>query len=219
MLRFHGCFYLFRKEFMMVFNGVRRDVFGGIGGVSLWWEADKGAGGSPAGAPGTGDGGSGNADAGVKVDFESWQTEWSEPQKKAFDAYEGGLKSALQKERDAKGELEKQLRSLSKKADGQEDLQKQLQTMADALKAATDEARFVTEASTREVGCTNPKLAMLAARADGLIGSNGNVDWDGLKKSYPQLFRDGSKVPDANAGNGNGQQHGAVTMDDLLRKK
>lgn len=204
----------------MVFDGVRRDVSGGMRGGSFWREADLGAGGSGADAPvkPTSEGDPAGADE--TVDFEAWQAEWSDGQKTAFAAYENGLKSALKKERDAKSEMEKQLRTLLKKTDGNEDLQKQLQTMADALKAATEETKFMTEAIGSEVRCAQPKLAWLAAKADGLIDADGKTDWESLKKTYPQLFRDGGTFPTANAGDGAGGGNPvSMSMDELLRKR
>lgn len=204
----------------MVFEGVRRDVFGGMHMSPFWREVDKGAGGSAASAP-TGDGSGSDASTSSpteEVDFDAWQAEWSPAQKTAFSVYEHGLKSALEKERNAKSEMEKQLRSLSKKTEGQADVQQQLQSMADALKEATEEASFMREAAGPQVRCTHAKLAWLAAKEDGLIDADGKTDWDGLKKGYPQLFL--SKIPDANAGEGgSGGKKPGNTMDDLLRNR
>jgi len=211
----------------MVVLGDRRDVFG-IGRPIFLRDAEAGGSGSSAG--GTADANASsppNGDSGQQaaaedgssqdeVDFGAWQAEWSPAQKKAFEAYESGLRSALQKERNAKGDLEKQLRSLSKKAEGQDELQQQLQSMADALRAAEEEARFFQEASDPAVRCAQPKLAWLAAKAEGLVNGEGKVDWDSLKKLYPPLFRDGTRIPEANAAESGGRP-GTISMDDLLR--
>jgi len=210
----------FRKEDEMELLGDRRDVFG-IGRPIFLRDADAGGSGPSAGGAADANASSppnedGDETPQDEVDFDVWQAEWSPAQKKAFEAYESGLRSALQKERNAKGDLEKQLRNLSKNAEGQDELQKQLQAMADALRTAEEEARFFQEASDPAVRCTQPKLAWLAAKAEGLVKGEGKVDWDGLKKLYPSLFRDGTRIPEANAAESGGRP-ATISMDDLLR--
>lgn len=114
----------------------------------------------------------------------------SDDQRKALDAHfetsTKGLKAALDKERDAARTLEKQLKLIQDKAGKDTELAAELEKVRAELTATTREKQFIVEAPAK--GVSNITAAYKLAVADELIDAKGNIDWDTLQKSYPELF-------------------------------
>jgi hypothetical protein len=146
--------------------------------------------------------------------FEAFLAKQPEGVRKLYETHTTGLKSALQGERDNNKKLEKDLRDAASKAEKGSENEKKLIAMADEISKANLKATFYEGAV--EAGISNIKLAFVAAKEDDLFKKDGSVDWDALKKSYPELF--GSSASN-DAGAGSRSQNTSPSMDDIIRKK
>ena len=176
---------------------------------------DDGAGGSGGenGAGGDGAAGQNNNDHGVTYD--TWIKDQKPEIVSMLDSNIKNLKTALESERGIRADTEKKLRDLAKVAEKGSDAEKKLTEMADQFAAADRRADFYEEA--HKAGVVNLKLAFLVAAQDELFDNKGRINFDGMKKDYPELFG-GSNMPEGNPGSGTGGQNtGAATMDDLIR--
>jgi hypothetical protein len=142
--------------------------------------------------------------------FETWLEKQDETVKGLLDGHVKGLKTALDSERESRKDLEKQLRDLAKKAETGSDAQTKLTTMADQLAASDRKADFYDAA--HKAGVSNLSLAYLAASEKGLIDNKGRVNFDEMKKDFPELFG-GKPVPDGNAGSGTEGAPGGAAND------
>ena len=185
----------------------------------MMFEADKGAGGSGAGNE-TGDSTSGGA-TNTKEDPQDWDA-WLEGQpdavKKLYGEHTAGLQSALKSERQQRGELSGQLQEASKKLEEGSEAKKLLDEQVSKLEEAEQRAAFYEDAVTPEIGCSNPKLAYLAAKDVGAFDQRGNVNWNALKKQFPELFK--KKTAKGNAGDGAGGEapEGGKDMNAFIRQ-
>ncbi len=150
------------------------------------------------------------------INFESWIETQPDEVKALLDGHIKGLKTALDSEREARRSFEKQVRELAAKAEQGSEAQKQLIAMADQVQALTRQQTFYDEAHAR--GVNNLKLAYLAAQNDGLMDEQGRVDWERLKKSYPQLFGATGGPPQGNAGSGMQKPSGLTSMNTIIRR-
>lgn len=149
-------------------------------------------------------------------DWDGWLKTQSEDVRKLYDGHIDGLKSALNKERDARKDLSRQLKDLAGKAEQGSDLQNQLNKASADLEEANARADFFEEAATK--GVKNPKLAFVVAKQDGLIDGKGRVNWETLKEQYPELFTMAAKPPKGGAGDGTGRAPSAKpSMNSFLR--
>lgn len=131
--------------------------------------------------------------------FETWQSSLPDEHKALIESHTKGLKSALESERGSRKDLEKQVRDLATKAEKGSETEKQLTEFANKLHEADRRADFFDAA--HRAGVTNLKLAYLTATADDLFDKKGSVDFETMKKSYPELFGT-RKTPAGNAGDG-----------------
>ncbi len=146
----------------------------------------------------------GGGNAGGGFNFEAWMKEQSEEAQEGLKTYESGLKTALTKERDNRGDLEKELREAAKKAEAGSEAQKRLTEMADKLADKEREADFYRDAPGK--GVVSLELAFIAAESAGLFDSRGRMNWDALKERYPELF--------AKPGGGGNPRPGAGARDE-----
>jgi len=129
------------------------------------------------------------------------QQEQTGQEPERFDAeYVGKLRKEAADWRSQLRETEKQLRDAAKQAEAGSAAQKQLAEMADAMTARDVQMQFYDEAHSQ--GVSNLKLAYLAATDAGLIDQRGRVNWEQMKKSFPQLFGMTGTHPAGNAGSG-----------------
>ena len=133
--------------------------------------------------------------------------------KTLYTTHTAGLKSALDSERGARKDLEKQLRDLAKQAEAGSTAQKQLTEQADRLQALEKQTSFFDRAHS--AGVRNLKLAYLAAQQAGLIDDKGEADFTKLRTVYPELF---FQAPTANAGNGTSETRTANNINDAIRR-
>ena len=149
--------------------------------------------------------------------FDDWLKGQPEEIKTLLDGQTKGLKSALQSEREARSAAEKALRVEAGKAEKGSEAEKKLTELADQMQEADRRAEFYDDA--HRAGVTNLKLAYFSAVADERFDKRGRVDFEAMKKDYPELF--GSKKwPEGNAGKGTGSSpNGKPSMDDFIRHK
>lgn len=163
-----------------------------------------------------------SADANRQEDefvFEKWFEVQPEKVKAGLEDHVAGLKTALKSERDGRTNTEKQLKALSKTAAEGSELKAQLDKAISELGDERIKNQFYLDAASAKV--TNVKLAWLAAKAEDLIDSRGNVDFRALRESNPELFAPVKvPVPPGNQGNGR-EQEGAkkASMNDFIRGK
>jgi phage antirepressor YoqD-like protein len=118
--------------------------------------------------------------------FDGWLGEQPDEIKTLLEGHTKGLKSALESERETRKTLEKQVRDLAAKAEKDSDAQKELAGIADQLGEADRKTDFYEAAHA--AGVTNLKLAYVVATTDGMFDRRGQVNFETLKQSYPELF-------------------------------
>lgn len=134
--------------------------------------------------------------------FESWLGSQDETVKGLIDGHVKGLKSALESERTQRSDLARQLRDVTARAEKGSELEKALTEVSAQLEVTERRAAFYEEAGRPEIGCTNPRLAYLAAVEGDLIDKRGHIDWAALKASAPELFRRSATSGSADGGAG-----------------
>lgn len=194
--------------------------FAGFGPL---FSPDDGKGGGGGGEGGDGKGAGGDSEKGKgggkpPANFAEWLKDQPEEVKSLYAEDTKGLRTALEQERDGRKDLEKQLRDLAKKAEKGSELEQQLTKQADAMAEADRKADFYEAAHA--AGVSNLKLAYVIAVQEELFDRRGRVNFDELKKAYPELF--GAAKPaagkgHAGAGTGSGDK-GAGGMNEMIRR-
>lgn len=191
---------------------------------TMVYRAPEGGGGAGSGAAGgSGTPPEGGAGGTPPATWEAWQATLA-PEHRAlidqhFDTRTQGLKSALESEREGKKAMEKQLRDAAAKAEAGSAAQAELTKLADEVQSSSarlEEAtrRAVAYEVLASAGCSNVKLAYLAAVDADAFAKDGRVDVETLRKSMPELFRAGQR---GDAGEGNGQPGAGADMNRLIR--
>lgn len=164
-----------------------------------------------------GDQGKGEDKGEKPIVFDDWlKTQPAEVQS-LLDTHTKGLKTALNSERERADGVEKQLRDAAKKLKEGSDERKGLEDMADQAATASKQATFYEEAHA--AGVTNLKLAFLAAQQGDLFDKKGKVDFDDMKKQFPELFVPGAKPVAGKAGEGTGSKvRVGGGMNDFIRR-
>lgn len=158
--------------------------------------------------PGEG-GGQPPAAAAAPETWEAWLAAQPEDARKVvaglYDTHTQGLRSALESERAARRDLAKKLQEATPQLEAGSKARTELEQVSAQLTEAQRRADFFDDAAKPEVGCSNPRLAYLAAKESGAWDHRGNVNWTQLKESYPELFQPkrAATPPSANAGSGN----------------
>jgi len=135
-----------------------------------------------------------------------------------YDAHEQGLRSAIQSERDQRDSLSKQLRKATETLKEGTPERQEFDKLAVQLEAAQRRADFAEEAVKPEIGCTNVRLAFLAAQEFDLIDRRGRINWEQLKKDVPELFRDTKAPPPGNGGRGSNNPPTTMGMTQIIRR-
>ena len=154
--------------------------------------------------------------AGAPVTFDSWYATQPAEVRGMVDGHISGLKTALVSERNERSKFEKDLRDAAKKLEQGRELQSQLTGMADKLSEASTRADFYEAAHAS--GVSNLKLAYLVATQDDLINKQGRVDFDAMRKTYPELFNPAQKALVGNAGAGTNPPAKPFDMNDFIRR-
>jgi hypothetical protein len=187
-----------------------------------WLNPNDGGSGGAGGGQGTDQGTGGQAQVTLgggtpPLQFEAWIKDQKPDVVGMLDVQVKGLKTALDSEREIRKDTEKQLRDLAKKAEKGSEAEKKLTEMADQFSVADRRADFYEEA--HKAGVANLKLAFLVATEEKLFDSKNRVNFEAMKKDYPELFG-GTKMPEGDAGSGTeGKPEGSQSMDTLIRKK
>lgn len=148
--------------------------------------------------------------------YDVWLGQQPENVKTLIESNIAGLKSALQSERQQRQQLAEQLRETAKGATGEAKVA--LDKLGADLEAAQRRADFFEEAARPDVGCTNPRLAFIAAEQAGLIDKKGRVNWPEMHKQYPELFRRmGTTAGSADGRTGNNRA-ATGNMNDYIRR-
>lgn len=161
-------------------------------------EATAAAGGTP--ANGSGQQPQTQPPGGTPASFDEWLDAQDEPTQKLIDTHVAGLKSSLASERERARKLEKDLKSAAKGLEEANPLKAQLEEAVRNLGEARAQADFNAEAHNK--GVSNLKLAFSAAKQEGLIDDKGRVDFDELKKQFPELFAAPRAAPPGKGGAG-----------------
>ncbi len=141
-------------------------------------------------------------DKGKSLAWKPWHDALPKEAQELIATRESGLKTALDSERDARKDAEKDLRAVAKDLEEGSEAQKKVLTLADDVAEGTKKADFYEDA--HKAGVSNLKLAFLVATDEGLFDKRGNANFDKLKEGFPELF--GKKpIVDSNAGDGTGK--------------
>jgi len=122
-----------------------------------------------------------------------------------LDNHVTGLRNTVQATRRERDDLAKQLREAAKNLEQGSEARKALEAMTAQVEAAEVRAAFYEDAAKPEIGCTNARLAYIAAQQDALIDSRGRTNWETLRQTYPELFRRAAPTTNAGAGTANAQ--------------
>jgi hypothetical protein len=148
--------------------------------------------------------------------YEDWFKGQPEEVRSMLETHTKGLKTALDSERAGRSELEKKLRELAAKSEKDSEAQKKLTEMADQMGEADRKADFYEAAHS--AGVTNLKLAFIVASQEGLFDKRGQVNFEVMKTSFPELFGAAKKTTTANAGDGTGTNQPAhAGMNEFIR--
>jgi len=143
--------------------------------------------------------------------FEAWHATLDDTQKGLIDGHNKGLKSALESERNSRKALEKQLADMAKTAEKGSEIEKQLGQLQAQLTESEQRAAFLEGAQA--AGCTDSRLAWLAAREGGHLDANGKPNWEALKAAHPNLFTTQKPAPGGSGDAGRGTQQTPKTND------
>lgn len=155
---------------------------------------------------------------GQGLTFDTWIAGQDASVKTLLEGHAKGLKSALDSERESRKSLEKQLKDLAGKAEKGSELEKQLGELLSQQQGAQTRAEFYEAAHA--AGVSNLKLAYVVASQEGLIDQKGRVNFDEMKKQFPELFGASPKPAPGNAGTGtNNQLSDRTSMDEFIRRK
>ena len=135
------------------------------------------------------------------VDFDTWLGSQDETVKGLLTQHTGGLRTALQQERDNAKQLAKQLKELGGKLEANSEAAKQVAELSSRLETEQRRADFVQEAAA--AGCRDLRLAWLAANADNLTVKQ-------VQAQHPDLF---APRPATNAGHGASNANGGAQRD------
>lgn len=145
------------------------------------------------------------------MEFEAWIAEQGEDVRKMLEAHEAGLKSALQKERDATAGLKRQVEELKANSGDVESKQKTLEELTAKLQAAQGDiaaGKTALETAQAELGKTARQRDFYKAAGDNgvanvddafliaqgkpeLWNEKGAVKWNEFRKSSGYLFQTG----------------------------
>lgn len=154
---------------------------------------------------------------GKPIVFDEWLKAQPDEIKTMLDGHTATLRSALDNEKEQRKSFEKQLRDTAKKADEGSELKKSLDELSAKYASQEQQASFYEEAHA--AGVTNLKLAYLAAQQAELFDKKGNVNFEQLKKQFPELFTGAAKPPPGNGGQGTrSQTPPGHSMNDFIRK-
>jgi len=152
------------------------------------------------GEPGAGQG---QQEGGTPESWDAWLEAQPQEVRALYETHTSGLRSALQSEREQRDDLARQLREATGALEEGSAAREALEQVNVQLEAAQRQADFYAEAARPETGCTNPRLAYLAAQEIDVFDRRGNVNWERLKEQFPELFKKQGPAP-THGGEGSG---------------
>lgn len=148
--------------------------------------------------------------------FETWLAAQDEPIRERYTRHTSGLRAALESERAARKDLERQIRQLARQQDEGSAARAELERLSATLGEQSGRAEFYEAAHA--AGVTDLRLAYLAARDAGLMDERGRADLAQLKARHPHLFPS-PRVPSGHAGSGTAAEPGPRNdMNALIRR-
>ena len=146
-------------------------------------------------------------------DWTSWLAGQTDDVKALYEEHTSGLKSALKSERQRNADMAAELRDAAGKAEGE--AKAQLEEMAGRVESESQRADFYEQAAG--AGCTDMKLAWLAAREMDAFDRKGRPDIAAVKAAHPSLFARPASA-DARAGRGAQADNGSASINDMIRR-
>lgn len=140
-----------------------------------------------------------------------------EEQRALYETHTQGLRNALQSERQQRETLAKQLKDATKNLEAGSQIRTQLEQATAQLEEANARADFLEDAAKPEIGCSNARLAWIAAQEIGAIDQRGRVNWDALRQQFPELFVK-ARPPQGNAGAGTDAPPKSTGMNAFIRR-
>jgi hypothetical protein len=125
--------------------------------------------------------------------YDQWFEGLDDTHKELVKGHIHGVKSALDKERKDRSDLEKKVKELAATAEKGSALEKQLGELQSDLAEATRRASFLEGSHAN--GCTAPDVAYLVAREGGHFDQNGKPNWEAIKAAHPILFATQQPAP------------------------
>jgi hypothetical protein len=149
--------------------------------------------------------------------FEAVMETWTPEIKALYESHTQGLRNTVTATRTERDALKTQLADIARTLGSDPAKAKeQIDTLAAQLEAANRRAGFMEEAGKPEIGCSDAKLALIAALEIDAIDEKGKVDWGALRQQFPTLFRARGS---ASAGAGTqGAPGGRVDMNAAIRR-
>lgn len=154
----------------------------------LYWAPDGGDGGNSGGGTPPADSPAGDGGGATPQTWETWFEAQSDEVKNLYKAHHDGLLNTVKATRTERDQLAQQLKDATSKLQEGSEVRQALESLSGQLETANRRAAFYEQATSREVGCRNPRLAWLAAQESGAIDDKGAVNWETLKQGYPELF-------------------------------
>ena len=118
------------------------------------------------------------------ADFTAWLAGQPEDVQSLYEQHTAGLKSALKSERQRNADLAAELRDAAGKATGEA----KAELDALATRAEEESRRGDFYEAAHSAGCTNLRLAYLAAREIDAFDKRGKPDIEAVKSKFPELF-------------------------------
>lgn len=168
------------------------------------------AGGEPAGqAP------AGGSNQQPVLTWDSFLADQPDEVKALAETANSGLKTALQAERDARKQLDTQLKKIGKTAGDNAELTQTINDLRAQLDGQTRKANFATDLGS---SVSDVELAYLAAEKLEAFDRDGRVNVEKLKAAHPALFiQKLTPPPPGNHGTGHAPGGGGMTTNDRIR--
>lgn len=149
------------------------------------------------------------------ADFSSWLATQPDNIRAAIDEHIRGLKSALTAEREQRRTFERQLREAAAKMAADSEARRALDEHVQRLSVMERQSRFYEDAHVH--GCTNLRLAFIAATDAGLVRDDGTADWDAVRTRFPELFGGPRNAGRAFGGDGHNAMPTVADMNAFIR--
>lgn len=160
----------------------------------------------------------GNKTPGEEIVFDEWLKGQTADLQAAYQKHTSGLLNSVKASRKERDDYNDQLKEALKKVQAGSELEQQLLKLQKSLDESKRTEIFFDDALRPEIGCSNPRGALLVAKAGDLFGKDGKPDWDEIKKVAPEFFTQKKNDPQRFEG-GKGKESGVKpSMSDAIRR-